>query len=191
MTDEPHSADVDSGVPKSPAALLHQTPLRRRRWLLGIGLPAVVLTICGAAALGVFGLAAAYTSVRQQLSEALGFDEDYAALSAALSQRWDTDDTIPTASVGFDTNTGGAGKGTWLVIELSYTGRCNSTAADPCEALANELVQIVLANYAPVDELAGLRVTIGERPHELYVEPADIIFEKALPIAEWRADLAR
>jgi hypothetical protein len=117
-------------------------------------------------------------------------DEDYARLADALNARWGEDDTIPTASFGFDTERGGAG-GTaqWLVIEVSFTRDCSSTPADPCERLANELAGIVLESYGKVDELGGIRVIIGSEPHELFVEPEDIVFQKALTVAAWRDEL--
>jgi len=114
-------------------------------------------------------------------------DEDYATLSAALAQKYNNDDRIPTASMGLNREP----TGVWLAIEISYTGECTAaTSSDPCNQLANDLVEIVFDNYRKVSELAGIRVIIGKKPHFLTVEASDIMFGKSLAIEEWRKELS-
>jgi hypothetical protein len=111
---------------------------------------------------------------------------EYAVLAEALSARWNPDDTIPSASMGFDSHASGDEVRVRLSIEVSTTATCDDSATDPCERLADELAAIVLANYGLVDELDGIRVVIGSEPHDLSVEPSDVLLEKSLSIAEWR-----
>jgi hypothetical protein len=114
---------------------------------------------------------------------------DYAALAEALSARWNPDDTIPTASMGFDYHSSGGENEIWFTIEVSSTATCNDTSADACERLADELAAIVFENYGLVDELNGIRVVIGSEPHDLNVEASDVMLAKSLSIAEWREAL--
>lgn len=114
------------------------------------------------------------------------YDQEYAKLTDALDNRWQPDDSIPSASAGFDYEGGPI----WLTIELGYTGDCSSPSNNPCKALVNELVRIVFANYGHVNELEGIRFIIGKRAHELHVAPEDIIFQESRTIEEWRSELS-
>jgi hypothetical protein len=142
------------------------------------GIPtALTLVICGV-------LALSFSTVLPELADSLDFgktpllhDEDYAVAGRALSERWDSDASIPMAGTYWSfIYVSGEQTQVWLVIEISYTGTCNSTSDDPCEAL--------------VDELAGIEVAITNDsnfgPVELSIPPID----KALTIEEWRRELS-
>jgi hypothetical protein len=101
---------------------------------------------------------------------------------SALNARWLPDDTIPTASSGVDQ----IGSEYWFNIEISSVGSCNASETAPCSTLADELVRIVFDNDAKIEDLTGIQVVIGKNPHELWVEPADVIFREHLTITEWR-----
>jgi hypothetical protein len=118
-------------------------------------------------------------------------DEDYAMAGRALSERWDSDASIPTASTYWSfIYVSGQETQVWLVLEISYTGTCNSTSKDPCEALVDELARIVFDNYAHVDELAGIEVAITNYSHFGPVEFSITPLDKALTIEEWRRELS-
>jgi hypothetical protein len=104
---------------------------------------------------------------------------------SALNARWLPDDTIPTASNGIDS----VGSEYWFTIEISSVGSCNANYTAPCAGLADELVRIVLDNDAEIEDLTGIQVVIGKNPHELWVEPADVIFREHLTIDDWRKRL--
>jgi hypothetical protein len=149
------------------------------------GLLLLALTVCGIAA------APAIRTIMEKMAELN--DEDAAKLGAALSARWGPDDSIPTAYYGF--NIVGsldeeAEAQVWLEIEISYTGTCDSTPTDPCERLVDELARIVFDNYPPVDDLAGIRVTITNRSEYGNLEITNTPIDKALTIAQWRRELS-
>ena len=155
------------------------------RWLLGLG-----LLVGSLAALTVFCAAAIPDISALSAKQSELYDESYDRLKDALSQRWDPDDSITSASTGFDLNSShGQAVQSWLVIEISYTGKCDTTRNDPCRTLANELARIVFDNYAHVGELTGIHVIFTNRsaigPVSLSITP----FDKALTIEEWRKEL--
>ncbi len=163
---------------KSPGGL--RPP--QRRSLLIIGLPLLALVACGVAVYALIGswLGSAFTPLAQY------YGADYDRLQQALAARWDTDNSIPSASSGIDLNGFGDNPGAWLVIEISYTGACASTPPDPCDRLANDLARIVLENYGKVDDLTGIGVVIGNKPHKLSIPESEVIFKKYLTVPEWR-----
>jgi hypothetical protein len=122
----------------------------------------------------------------------LGSDQGLAELAEALGERWDPDPSIPSAGVGFETYStlGNPEAEIWLAIEISYTGACDSTPNDPCEALVEELARIVFENYSRVDELTGIDISITNYADFGVVEFSDTLIEKALTIQEWRRELS-
>lgn len=127
----------------------------------------------------------------EQLIE-LGTDEELAKLSEALAQRWDPDPAIPSAGMGLETyaSSDNPEPEIWLTIELSYKGACDPTPNDPCEALVDELAHVVFDNYARVDELTGIRISITNYESFGVVEFSDTLIDKALTIEEWRRELS-
>lgn len=161
-----------------------ELPRKQRQWPVVRGI--LLLVSSGIFIVAVGFLYQLYQSFQSQVNKL--YDEDYAALVRALSERWGHDDSMPSASTGFDTS-GTSNKLTevWLAIELSYTGICNSTASsNPCEELANEFASIVFNNYGKVNNLTGIRIVIARGSHYLYVESSDILLEKKLSIKEWQ-----
>jgi hypothetical protein len=147
--------------------------------------PILLGAIAVAVAVGAFLIVLS----RSETAKMMG-GEDYTTLTDALNQRWKNDVTLPTTSVGFGTNDALKYPGDWLVIEMSYTGTCTSTPSDPCNQLANEFAQIVFDNYRKLNDIDGIGIVIGKKPHYLYVEPSDIQFQKYLTIEEWRKELS-
>jgi hypothetical protein len=187
----PQSVRPSPDIPPTPvektltdSAASRQRPRRRLPRIIGIAF--LVLITCGTLAswLGIW---------RPWVTGELArfHDEDYAKLAGALSQRCEHDDSIPSAGMGIDENsTNGKAAEVWLVIEISYTGTCDSTASDPCEAVANELARIVFDNYPRVDELTGVRVNITNRSSLGPIGFSSTPLDKALTVAEWRKQLS-
>lgn len=135
------------------------------------------------------------------------YDEEYSRLGEVLNDRWISDASIPSVSMGFDTDTFSGSRETWLAIELSYTKNCSEATDDPCEALADEMARIVFDQYARIDDLDGLRIIItnetafgpvlasspnshlGIITGSTFARSSDHLV-KSLTIEEWREDLS-
>jgi hypothetical protein len=122
--------------------------------------------------------------------EEIGESEAFAELVEALAERTNPDGSILSASINFDVLQGGGRTEIWSSVEVSTITACSTAGPDPCEELADQMARLLLENYADADELAGLRVVIGSREHDLRIEPADVRLEKSMSIAQWREELA-
>jgi len=122
----------------------------------------------------------------------LSTDPEFAKLLEALAKRWDPDPAIPSAGIGIQTYASfdNPEPELWLEIEISYTGACDATPNDPCEELVDELAAIVFDNYARVDELTGIHISITNSADFGVVEFSDTLIHKALTIEEWRKELS-
>ena len=107
------------------------------------------------------------------------FVELEAAAGPALSARWDTDNTIPTADVGI----GWVGEDYWININLSSKASCGNAADSPCERLVHELASIVFDRFKLLDELTGLNFIL--------IDSNGLVLERRLTIPEWRQVLGR
>jgi hypothetical protein len=158
------------------------------KWLIGIGLAFLALIICC-----VFGFFAALPTFSEVIDTAASkvTDEGYVKLLDALSKRTANDESISSASADFTVN-GSDGEVTdvWLVIDIAYTGTCDSTTNNACEALVDEFARIVFDNYPGVDELAGIEVSITNQYNNDFIDLSITSADKALTIAEWRKELS-
>jgi hypothetical protein len=133
-----------------------------RKWKILIVV--VALFLCGGLALAAYfvpRIVGVFTSAYGEW-----YDEAYNDLLAVLNEHWAADDRVGNATVGFffATNTGPEGSSrVMLDVRLDTSVECTLRAEDPCDALAQEYAELVVANYGRLDDIAAVRVTVNNR----------------------------
>lgn len=91
------------------------------------------------------------------------YDDVYNQLFTVLNERWAADDSVGNATVGFffASSVGQENSSEVLLdMHLDTNVECTLRDEDPCDALAEEYARLAAANYARLDEMAGIRVTV-------------------------------
>lgn len=116
---------------------------------------------------------------------------EFASLSEAFSQRVNPDDSILNAAMTVEVSAGNGSEMVSLIYELYITDPCRAAQADPCQKLADELVEMTFAAYGDAPAFTHIRLAIASGCSVEIDEPkCSDSFDRQLPIAEWRQELA-